>query len=102
MKRCSGNRGRVSSSSRNGIERLSRRNAWCSRRRQYFVRLRGTLAKMRFVSEQVAVEDIGGTWGTVARAFPEDVFFNAAKHAASKPDRAFALEISSRINWKFC
>ena len=62
------------------------------------MRLRGTLAKMRFVSKKVAAEDICGTRGTIARALPEDVVFVAATHAASKPERVFALEISSRIN----
>jgi hypothetical protein len=97
--RSSGNRIRVSSRGRNGIKRLSSRNAGC--RRKHLVRLRGTLAKMRFVGKKVAAEDICSTWGAIARVFLEDVVFVAAMHAARKPERVFVLEISSWVDWNF-
>ena len=59
------------------------------------MRLRRTLAKMGLAGKKVAVEDICSTRGTIARAFLEDVVFIAATHAARKPERVFALEISS-------
>ena len=94
----SGSRGRVSSRGGNGVKRLSKGNAGCSGRRKHFVRLRGTLAKMRLVGKQVAAEDTGSFRGAIARALTENMIRVAATHATTEPERVFALEVSRGID----
>jgi len=66
------------------------------------MRLGSAFMRVRLVGKKVAAEDICSTRGAIARrALLEDVVSVVAMHAAREPERAFALEISSWVDWKF-
>lgn len=61
------------------------------------MRQRGMLAKVRLVGKMIAVENSGGTLGTITRTMAEDMGRIAAVHATRYAKRVSAVKVGGGV-----